>query len=168
MRRLLMLVSALLAAVLLAACGSSNPDSGSDQFRGQTKSALLDFGAEGDDAALEEGAQVVEAFLAARAEGEWERACAQISRPMLDKIEHLAATATSLADESCPSFLEAFVRISAEERKEGGTIDAGSLREQGRQAFLIYYGGGEVVYAMPLSREGDAWKVASLAPKRLS
>jgi hypothetical protein len=168
MRRLPMLLSALLAAVLLAACGSSNSDSGSDQFRGQTKSALLDFGTEGDDAALEEGAQVVESFLAARAEGDWERACAQVSHSMLDKIEHLAATATSLADESCPSFLEAFVRISAKERKEGGNIDAGSMRRRGRQAYLIYYGGDKVVYAMPLSREGDAWKVASLAPKRLS
>lgn len=162
-----MLLSTLLAAVLLAACGSSS-DSGSDQFRGQTKSALLDFGTEGDEAALEEGAQVVESFLAARAEGDWQRACAQVSRSMLDKIEHLAATATSLADSSCPSFLKAFVRISSAERKEGADIDAGSMREQGGQAFLIYYGGGEVVYAMPLSREGDAWKVASLAPKQLS
>jgi hypothetical protein len=163
-----MLLSAVLAAVLLAACSSSDSDSGSDQFRDQTKSALLDFGEEGDDAALEEGTQVVEDFLAARAEGNWEGVCARLSRSMLGKIEHLATTGTDLSDKSCPSFLAAFVRIPSKERKESGTINAGSLREQGRRGFLIYYGGGEVVYAMPLSREGEAWKLDSLAPKQLS
>lgn len=165
-RLLLALATALLVAGLLAACGSDS-ETGSDQFRDQTDSAILDFGSEGSEGELEAGTEVVEAFLASRAAGEWAEACAQLSVAMLAKIERLASTATELADKSCPSFLGAFTRLSAKER-EDTTVDAGSLREQGRRAFLIYRGDGEVVYAMPLSLEGEAWKVSSLAPKRLS
>lgn len=160
-----MLVFAALAMALLGGCGGS--DSGSDQFRDQTDSAILDFGQEGGESDLNEGTEVVQNFLATRAAEDWAGACAQLSRSMLDKIEHLATSATELEDKSCPSFLAAFTRLSAEERRQSTTVDAGSLREQGRKSFLIYYGAGDVVYAMPLNRESDGWKVASLSPKQL-
>jgi len=156
----------VLASGLLVACGSGSEE-GSDQFRDQTKDPLLDFGEEGSGAELSQGEEVVRAFLAARGAGNWSRACAQLSREMLDKIEHLAVSSTNLGDKSCPSFLGTFIRLSAKERKETKVEAGGSLRRQGRNGYLIYYGNGEVVYAMPLGREGDAWKVASLSPQRL-
>jgi hypothetical protein len=162
-----LLIAMVLASAPLVACGSGSGE-GSDQFRGQTKSPLLDFGEEGSEEELEEGATVVEDFLTARADEDWPTACAQLARPVLAKIEHLATSATDLEDTSCPSFLGAFTRLSAKERKDSKVVDAGSLREQGRRAFLIYYGAGEVVYSMPLSLEADAWKVASLSSNRLS
>jgi hypothetical protein len=85
----------------------------------------------------------------------------------LAKIERLATTSTGLADKSCPSFLEEFTRLSARERRESTIVDPGSLRQQNERGFLIYYGGQEIVYAMPLSKEGDAWKVDSLSSKSL-
>ncbi len=160
-------MAALLAAILIAACGGSS-ENGSDQFRDQTDSATLDFGEEGSEAQLEEGADAVQAFLTARAAGDWDAACAQLARPMLAKIEHLAISATELEDKSCPSFLGTFTRLSAKEKKDSTEVDAGSLRQQGREGFLIYHGAGEAVYAMPLNREGDVWKVASLTPELLS
>jgi len=163
------LVVALTACALgtgaLAACGGST--SGSDQFRGKTDSPLLDFGEESSEAELEKAADVVQAFVLARSREDWQATCAQLSTAMLAKIEHLATSSTDLKDKSCPSFLEAFVRLSKRERQET-TVDAGSLRQQGAQGFLIYYGVGEVVYAMPLSKDGDEWKIALLSPKRLS
>ena len=164
----LALVSAVLAAALLGACGSSGSDGGSDQFRDRTKSAILDFGEEGSESSLEEGTEAVEGYFASRAEEDWASTCAQLSRSVLDKIEQLATSATELADKSCPSFLSAFTRLTPQEQKESEIVDAGSLREQGRRAFLIYDAAGKVVYAMPLSREGDEWKIASLSPKQLS
>jgi hypothetical protein len=155
-----------IASALLVACGSGSEE-GSDQFRDKTDSPLLDFGQEGGEEELEEGAAAVEDFFTARAEEDWATACAQLARPVLAKIEHLATSATDLEDKSCPSFLGAFTRLSAKERRDSKVVDAGSLREQGRRAFLIYYGAGEVVYSMPLNLEGDAWKVASLSPDRL-
>lgn len=165
-RLLLMLVFAVLGAGVLSACGDSSAG-GSDQFRDQTSSPILDFGEEGSESALEEGAAVVQSFFAARAEGDWTDTCAQLSRSALNKINHLATTATSLVDTSCPSFLGTFMRLSAEEREESTIIDAGSLREKGASAFLIYYGGRDVVYAMPLSREDGGWKIDSLSSKSL-
>ncbi len=160
------LLAAALAAALLAACGNSN--SGSDQFRDKTDSGLLDFGEESGTDELEEAEKAVHSFFLARAKEDWPATCAQLSHALLSKIEHLAISSTELQDKSCPSFLEAFLRISKQEREEGAAIDAGSLRQQGAQAFLIYYGAGEVVYAMPLREEGKAWRIDSLSPKRLS
>jgi hypothetical protein len=167
-RPLLVLVFVLLAWALLGACGGSESGGGSDQFRDQTSSPILDFGEESSGSALEEGTEAVRGYFAARAKEDWASTCAQLSRSVLDKIEHLATSATELEDKSCPSFLAAFTRLSPEEQKESAIVDAGSLREQGQRAFLIYYGGGEVVYAMPLSSEGSEWKIASLSPKPLS
>jgi hypothetical protein len=160
------LAVSLLAAALLAACGSG-AERGSDQLREQTSSPLLDFGEEGSEVDLEEGAKAVSAFLAARAAADWREACAQLSRAVLAKIAHLAVSGTELEDKSCPSFLGSFTRLSAEERRASSSVDAGSLRLKGKQAYVIYFGAEEAVYAMPLSREGDTWKVASLSPQRL-
>lgn len=165
-RPLAALVAALLAACLFIACGSS--DGGSDQFRDQTDSGRLDFGEEASEAELDQAADAVRAFLTARAAADWPAACAQLSRSVLDKIEHLAISTTELEDKSCPSFLGTFTRLSAKEKKDSTMVDAGSLRKRGRTGYLIYYGPGEVVYAMRLSREGDAWKAASLSPELLS
>jgi hypothetical protein len=159
------LIAAALGTALLAACGSS--DGGSDQFRDKTDSALLDFGEESDEAEREEAADVVHGFYSARAREDWPATCAQLSAAVLDKIEHLATSATELEDASCPSFLETFTRLTAKERHESTVIDAGSLREQGTRGFLIYYGPREVVYAMPLRKEDGAWKVDSLSSKVL-
>jgi hypothetical protein len=161
------LIAAALGVALLSACGGSST-SGSDQFRDKTDSGLLDFGEESSDAEMEEAAKVVRSFFVVRSKEDWPATCAQLSRALLSKIEHLAVSSTNLEEQSCPSFLEAFLRISEQERKESTTVDAGSLRQQGAKAFLIYYGAREIVYAMPLSKEAGAWKVDSLSSKRLS
>lgn len=160
------LIAAALGATLLGACGSSS--SGSDQFRDKTDSPILDFGEESNEAELEEAGKAVQDFYLARSQDDWSTACAQLSRAVLAKIEHLATSATDLADKSCPSFLGAFTSLSAQESRESTDVDAGSLREQGDKGFLIYSGAREIVYAMPLGREGGVWKLASLSSKRLS
>lgn len=161
----MVLFAAALGVTLLSACGSST--SGSDQFRDKTDSALLDFGEESDSAELEEAGQVVQSFLTARSKEDWSGTCTHLSAALRSKIEHLAVSSTQLEDKSCPAFLEAFLSISEQERRASAAIDAGSLRQQGAKAFLIYEAGGNV-YAMPLRKEGSAWKVDSLAPKQLS
>jgi len=160
------LVAAALGAALLAACGSSAGSS--DQLRDKTDSGLLDFGEEGGSAELKEATEVVHSFFLARSREDWTATCAQLSQALLSKIERLAISSTQLKDPSCPAFLEAFLSISEQERRAGTVIDAASLRQQGAKAFLIYSGADETVYAMPLSKEGDAWRVDSLSSKRLS
>jgi hypothetical protein len=44
------------------------------------------------------------------------------------------------------------------------TVDAGSLRHEGEQGFLIYFGEPDkTTYAMPLAQEDGEWKVGALA-----
>lgn len=159
------LIVATIGAVLFSACGSSA--GGSEQFRDKTDSNLLDFGEESGTAEREEAADAVHGFFAARARGDWSATCAQLSHAVLAKIEHLATSATELDDTSCPSFLETFTRLGDRQQRESTVVDAGSLRRQGAKGFLIYYGAREVVYAMPVSKEGGAWKVASLSSETL-
>jgi hypothetical protein len=166
-RLLAVVVIAALAATLLGACGDSGSSGGSDQFREQTKSPLLDFGEEGSESELEEAEETVSEFLAAHSKEDWEATCELLSEPMLSKLERLATNSTGLEDTSCPAFLEAFAVVSPQEKREGAEIEAGSLRRQGAKGYLIYSGSGEVVYAMPLDQEDDEWRVAAISPQRL-
>lgn len=161
------LIIAALATAFLVACGGSS--GGSDQFRDKTDSPLLDFGEESSNAEVEAATETVQGFFGARSREAWPAACAQLSRAVLAKIGHLATSATDLADRSCPSFLGAFTELTDQERRESTVVEAGgSLRQQGDHAFLIYFGAHEAVYAMPLTREGESWKLASLSSKALS
>jgi hypothetical protein len=166
-RLLAILVVAALGATLLGACGDSGSTSGSDQFRDQTKSPLLDFGEEGSESELEEASETVSDFLAAHSKEDWKATCDLLSKPMLDKLERLATTSTGLEDTSCPAFLEAFVALSPEEKSASTEIEGGSLRHQGAKGYLIYSGQGEVVYAMPLDQQGGEWRVAALSARSL-
>jgi hypothetical protein len=167
-RLLAVLVVAVLTAALLGACGDSGSAGGSDQFRDQTKSPLLDFGEEGSESELEEVDATVSDFLAVHSKEDWDATCALLSKPMLDKLELLATNSTGLKDTSCPAFLSAFVVLSPEDKSESAEIEqGGSLRRQGAKGYLIYSGADDVVYAMPLDKQGSEWRVAALSPQRL-
>jgi hypothetical protein len=139
---------------------------GSGQFR--TKggdNSIQEFGEEAAESELQEAAEVVHGFYVKRAEGDWKGACSYLSKAMLEQLEQLAASSTELGDKRCPSFLEAFTSpLSAAQWRQVTTVDAGSLRDEGEQAFLIYYGApGKTVYAMPLKVEGGEFKVGGLS-----
>jgi hypothetical protein len=139
---------------------------GSEQFR--TKggdNSIQEFGEESDESELEAAAEAVHGFFVARAEGDWAGACTYLSKAMTDQLKQLAASSTELKDKGCASFLEAFTSpLSDAAWREITTVDAGSLRDEGEQAFLIYYGAPKkTVYAMPLVEEDGKWKVGALS-----
>jgi hypothetical protein len=138
---------------------------GSEQFtvKGGDNS-IQEFGEESGESELEEAAETVHSFFVARATGDWEGACGALSKAMTEQLEQLAESSTSLGGKGCASFLQAFTsKLSASEWQETTTVDAGSLRQEGEQAFLIYYGVGKAVYAMPLSVEDGQFKVGALS-----
>ena len=138
---------------------------GSEQFavKGGDNS-IQEFGAESGESELEKAAETVHSFFVARAAGDWEGACAALSKAVTEQLEQLAASSTSLKDKGCASFLQAFTsKLSVSEWREATTVDAGSLRQEGEQAFLIYYGAGKTAYAMPLSVENGQFKVGALS-----
>lgn len=144
---------------------------GSEQFvvKGGDNS-IQEFGEEGGESELQEAAEAVHGFFVARAEGDWTAACSYLSKSMTEQLEQLAQSSTQLKDKGCASFLEAFTsQLPAATWKEITTVDAGSLRLEGEQAFLIYYGAPEkTVYAMPLAQEDGTFKVGALSGNALS
>jgi hypothetical protein len=143
---------------------------GAEQFRTEGgDNSIQEFGEESDESELQEAAEIVHSFFVARATGDWAGACSYLSKSMSEQLERLAASSTELEDKGCASFLEAFTgHLSASEWRQITTVDAGSLRQEDEQAFLIYYGPDKAVYAMPLAVEDGQFKVGALSGDALS
>lgn len=142
---------------------------GSTQFRVKGgDNSVQEFGQEGDESELEEAAEVVHGFYVARAGEEWARACSYMARSQIEELEQFVAQSPQLKGKGCAPSLAALTQsASATQKREITTIDAGSLRHEGEQAFLIYYGAGGTVFAMPMKREDGGWKVTALAGAEL-
>jgi hypothetical protein len=142
---------------------------GSEQFltKGGDNS-IQEFGEESDESELQAAAEAVHSFFVARATGDWKGACDDLSKAMTEQLEQLAASSTELEDRGCASFLASFTgKLPASEWRKITTVDAGSLRTEDEQAFLIYYGPEKAVYAMPLKEEGGEWKIGALSGNAL-
>lgn len=138
---------------------------GSAQFR--TKggdNSIQEFGDESDESELQEAAEVVHSFYVSRAEEEWSKACSYLSKANIEQLVQLASQSPQSKGADCATVLKAFTRpLPASVDREITTVDAGSLRREGEQGFLVYYGAGHVKYAMPLRDEGGTWKVTALS-----
>lgn len=138
---------------------------GSAQFRSKGgDNSIQEFGGESDESELQEAAEVVHGFYVSRAAEEWDKACSYLSKSNIEQLEQLAAQSPQSKGADCATVLKAFTRpLPAAVEREITTVDAGSLRHEGEQGFLIYYGAGHVKYAMPLRNEGGTWKVTALS-----
>jgi hypothetical protein len=138
---------------------------GSAQFRSNGgDNSIQEFGDESDESELQEAAEVVHSFYVSRAAEEWDKACSYLAKSNIEQLEQLANQSAKSKGADCATVLEAFTQpLPASVEREITTVDAGSLRHEGEQGFLIYYGAGHVRYAMPLRDEGGAWKVAALS-----
>lgn len=138
---------------------------GSAQFR--TKggdNSIQEFGGESAESELQEAAEVVHGFYVSRAAQEWSKACSYLAKSNIEQLEQLANQSAQSQGADCATVLKAFTRpLPASVEREITTVDAGSLRRDGEQGFLIYYGAGHVKYAMPLRYEDGSWKVAALS-----
>jgi hypothetical protein len=138
---------------------------GSTQFlvKGGDNS-VQEFGDEGDESELQKAAEVVHGFYVSRAAEEWDKACSYLAKANIEQLEQLASQSPQLKGAGCAPILKAFTRpVPASVNREVTTVDAGSLRHEGEQGFLIYYGAGHATYTMPLREEDGTWKVTALS-----
>jgi hypothetical protein len=138
---------------------------GSGQFRSKGgDNSVQEFGEEASESELEEAAEALHGFYVARAEEDWPTACTYLAKSVVQQLERLASQSSSLKSKGCAAILQAFTRpLPAAVRRETTLVDAGSLRTEGEQSFLIYRGEGGDVYAMTMRQEDGAWKVGLLA-----
>jgi hypothetical protein len=167
--RLLTAFAALLMLLLAAAagCGSSGSSSstggGISQFKtsGANKT-IVDFGEEAASDVREAAGSVLAANLKAREAADFASQCSTMSQKLIEKLVNSKNNDPVAA---CPSTLRKLaepLQASKGNRKDtlGGTIAA--MRIDGNLGYGLYHGTDGKNYAMPMEREGDAWKVASI------
>lgn len=143
---------------------------GSAQYRtAGADNSIQEFGEEGDESELEEAATALHDYLVARAEEDWPGACANLARTVTDQLDTLASQSGNLEGEDCAGILAVLTPpLPAAVRRESTVVDAGSLRFEGEQAFLIYRGAEGAEYAIVMADEDGTWKVGALAATLIS
>lgn len=143
---------------------------GSEQFRVKGgDNSIQDFGEESGESELEGAATSLHDFLVARAEEDWPTACAHLAKTVKQQLKQLTSQSGKLSGAGCTGILAALTPpLPAKAQEESTIVDAGSLRTEGEQAFLIYRGAEGKAYAIPMKPEAGAWKVGGLAATPLS
>jgi hypothetical protein len=143
---------------------------GSAQYRVRGgDNSVQEFGEESNETELEEAATALHAYLVARAEEDWATACANLSESVAEQLQGLASRAEGLEGKGCAAILQALTpKLPPSVRQESTIVDAGSLRLEGEQAFLIYRGAEGKTYTILMAPEDGTWKVGSLAATPLS
>jgi hypothetical protein len=139
---------------------------GSAQFRTPGgDNSIQEFGEESSESELKQAAEALHSFYVARANEDWSAACSYLSSTTQKQLEELASRSEQLKDKGCAGVLQAFTQpLPPAIERETTEVDAGSLRREGERGFLIYTGAENKIYAINMTFEGGAWKVAGLAP----
>lgn len=180
-------VIAALVLTLLCGCGSgSGGDStvaagvqtgslrispgSSAQFRQRgADNSLEEYGEEADRAELAQAANNVHAYLVARAESDWRRACALGSSKLHRILEGVFASTEQPIHRSCAAMIAIVARgggATGETAYKATHIDARSFRTDGNYGYLFFYSGGGG-RQQELFRKGKVWKVKALLPSSL-
>jgi hypothetical protein len=126
--------------------------------------SIQEYGSEASAAEREAAAAVLHAYFDARVAHQWSAACFYMAAGLVVSMEQFAVKYSERKGiESCPQVLAALATDSSQRAlEETAEADVGSLRTEGERAFLLYHGPHNAPYAMPMVREGGAWKVGSL------
>lgn len=143
---------------------------GSAQFEVEgADNSVQEFGAEASESELRQAAAALHGFLEARAERNWAAACGYLAEGTFESFRQLGGGASDSAGAGCAASLAVLTgKASSSTLREAAVANVGSLRAEGDRGFLIYRGAHDVVYAISIARERDAWKVASLSGVPLS
>jgi hypothetical protein len=127
--------------------------------------SIQTFGQEGEETQRQQATAELEAYLNARARGDWAGACNAASRQFSEELEKLieGAKAKPGAEkpEGCAGTLEAlYGKTPASSFQEAAQIDrvlSFRVREDG-YAYLIYESQGEIKF-IAMANDSGAWKV---------
>jgi len=142
-------------------------DSGGGTAQFATKqgdNSIQESGTEGNPTETQAAAAVLHAYLDARVAHRWDDACFYLSAGFAATIEAFAERyAKGKEVKGCAEVLEGFASGSSQQALVAtARADVGALRIEGDHGFVLYYRPGGEPYAMPMVREGGAWKVGSL------
>jgi hypothetical protein len=125
--------------------------------------SIQTYGVESGSADRAEAALALQAYLDARAAGDWASACSYLTFSTRLLLEKFAERVPRLRGAGCAEVMAAFAQgvppaaLAAEAR-----IEVISLRVEGDRAFVIYRSPGNRVSTTPMAKENGAWKVAGM------
>jgi hypothetical protein len=138
---------------------------GSEQFEVKGgDNSVQEFGEEAPEPELEQAASALHDFLDARAAKDWQAACTYLAADTVTQLEQLSAASKQLKGADCGELLQVLSGgIPASTQAAAAEADVGSLRFEGEQAFAIYRGAADMVYAIPMRKEAGEWKAAAMS-----
>jgi hypothetical protein len=147
--------------------GSRDPAPGVPLARGGDNS-IQTFGVEGASEDRVQAARVFQAYLDARAAGDWALACSYLSGPIKTQLEQFGGQASRGGSPDCGQVMRALTEgVSPEALRSAADIRVLSMRVEGEQAFLIYREEEGLPSAVPMNAEGGSWKVSAIAGSAL-
>jgi hypothetical protein len=130
--------------------------------------SIQTFGVEAPSADRVEAARVFQAYLDARAAGDWALACSYMSEAIRTQLEQFGSQGGSSRSLDCAEVTRGFTAgVSREILRKAADINVLSMRVEGGQAFLLYKDGDGLPSAVPMNEEGGNWKVSAIAGSAL-
>ena len=122
------------------------------------------YGSEGSSAQRRLAEGVLAAYLGARAREDWSAACGYIAASTRGRLEEFAKGSGGKL-KGCGPIVKALSGAgSGASLADSLTHGLASLRVKGKNGFALWIGPNSQKYAMPMARDGGAWKVTQLAP----
>ena len=143
----------------------SGAGEGSTSFR--TKggdNSIQDFGDEADESERRAAEANVDAYLEARAKGDWKKSCEVLAKAAIKPLEQLSESSPQLKGKGCAAVIGALsAQLPSSSRANPLVGGVASLRIEGDQGFALFHGPHGTDFFIPLTKEGDEWKVGALA-----
>ena len=159
--------------------GSKRPAPGVKTAKGGDNSVQA-YGVESGDSAREEAALALQAYLGARLQEDWARACSYLSRRPREQLEGQTTQSQDLGEpqvkqpSGCAGAMAALSKGVPRSAlsESAGITEVLSFRVEGDvpgdPSFLLYLGlPGKTLYSMPVYLEGGGWKVGLVLPSAL-
>jgi len=176
-RRSFWVIAALsVLGALVAGCGGGS-GSGSGESTTSRSSApfpssksdakFVKFGSEASAAEREAANSVLETNLKARAAADFKTQCATLNGRTQSEI---ASSTTKDPASACPAELKNLAApLPATKKIRANTLGEpiAELRIKGDKAWALYHGNNGKDYAIPMEKEGGAWKVGALLATEL-
>lgn len=146
-------------------------DSGGGAARFETKggdNSIQEYGSEPSGSEFAAAAEVLHAYLDARAIGAWKAACERLASRVSTELVRQLGAAQGDKEADCAAVLSGLTgAVPPSTLREAAEADIGALRVEGDSGFLLFRGAQSQNFFIPMAREDGGWKVAAIAASPL-
>lgn len=144
---------------------SASAGEGSASFRTRGgDNSIQNFGDEADESEREAAEANIDAYLEARADGDWKKSCEYLAKTAIQPLERLAESSPQLKGKGCAAIIGTLsAQLPASSRANPLVSGVASLRIEGDRGFALFHGPRGTDYFIPLAKEGGEWKAGALA-----